>query len=92
MTTKNINISKIVPILEKLLKDGKTVQMEYNHQDNSLQVYDCNVKVKANDNVINSEYCLRDLLNNNKTVQIKGNNKKNTIKIMEMSLKKIFLK
>lgn len=28
MANKNISISKIVPVLEKLLKDGKTVQEE----------------------------------------------------------------
>ena len=43
---KNISIAKIVPTLEKLLKDGKTVQMEYNHQTNEIKVLENKMKRK----------------------------------------------
>lgn len=50
MANKNISISKIVPALEKLLKDGKTVQMEYNHQTNEIKVLENKIKrIKLND-------------------------------------------
>ena len=44
MATKNVSIAKIAPILEKVLKDGKTVQMEYNHQTNEIKVLENKMK------------------------------------------------
>ena len=36
--TKKVDIIKIVPVLNKMLKDGKTVQMELNHQTREIKV------------------------------------------------------
>jgi len=44
MATKNISIAEIVTVLEKMLKDGKTVQMEYNHQTQELKVLENKMK------------------------------------------------
>ena len=50
MTTKNINIAKIVPMLNKMLKDGKTIQMEYNHQAGEIKLLENKIKrIKLND-------------------------------------------
>lgn len=49
VTNKNINLSKIVPTLEKMLKDGKTIQMEYNHQVGEIKLLENKIKrIKIN--------------------------------------------
>ena len=42
--TKNVDIAQIVPVLNKMLKDGKTVQMELNHQTGEIKVLENKMK------------------------------------------------
>lgn len=42
--TKNIDIAQIVPVLNKMLKDGKTVQIEYNHQTGEIKLLENRIK------------------------------------------------
>ena len=50
MASNKINIARFLPTLEKMLKNGKTVQMEYNHQTNEIKVLENKMKrIKLND-------------------------------------------
>ena len=42
--TKKVDIIKIVPVVNKMLKDGKTVQMEYNHQTGEIKLLENKIK------------------------------------------------
>lgn len=49
MANKNISIAKIVPTLNKMLKDGKTIQMEYNHQAGEIKILNAKMeRIKIN--------------------------------------------
>ena len=40
----NVKLTKVVPTLEKMLKNVKTVQMEYNHQTNEIKILENKMK------------------------------------------------
>lgn len=44
MASNKINIARFVPTLEKMLKNGKTVQLEYNHQTNEIKLLENKMK------------------------------------------------
>ena len=52
MANKKISIEKIIPTLEKMLQDGKTIQMEYNHQKDEIKLLDAKMKRVKNEPLI----------------------------------------